>query len=58
MLALEDGNAWGVINHLKQRWNRFSHVTQPKPIGDYLPAAPMLFASPSIFAMYASDFLL
>ena len=58
VLSLEDGDAWKVVNLLKSRWNRFTHVTRPGRLDEYVPAEPMLFSSPSVFCMYLSDFLL
>jgi hypothetical protein len=58
-LALTDGNAWAVLDKLKAHYNRFTHMASPAPIHDYLPrGAPILFSSPSVIAMYMSDFLL
>ena len=57
VLALADGDAWSVIRQLKGRWDRFTHATALRPLKDYLPDVPLLFASPSVISMYAADFV-
>ena len=56
-LTLEDGDAWSVINGLKQQWNRFTHLAKPNGrLKEYFPTGPIMFSSPSVIAMYISDF--
>ena len=59
LLALDDGDAWSVLNRasLKSKWNRFTHATTPGPLAAFIPRGAVLFASPSVAAMYMSDFV-